>query len=240
MRDLKAAEFVVREDGVVQVVSAFAAGEFPAAVAVALDRSVSMAGLPLAIAKAAARDFVAALEADDRTMLIGIGGEVQVLAPPAVDRAPLLRALEAMDAWSTTALFDALIATVGLLEPERGRRAIVVLSDGEDRYSKAQAADVVERVRQSDVLVYPIAMGKALPPLFTELATLSGGRAFHLRNPKQLTSTLQTIAEDLRFQYLLGYQPAQAWVDGPAWRRLSVTLQRPGLRVRARSGYTTH
>jgi VWFA-related protein len=133
-----------------------------------------------------------------------------------------------------------MIRCIDLLEGETGRRAIVVLSDGVDRYSKASAADVVARARRSDVLVYPIAIGRVRPALFAEVATVSGGRSFHLRDPKDLQPTLQTIAEDLRSQYLIGYEPAEPpSAEAAEWRSISVTVTRPDARVRARSGYST-
>jgi Ca-activated chloride channel family protein len=220
-------------------VSTFAAGQVPVSVALAIDRSVSMAGTPLTMARTAARVFLASLRPDDRAMLVGIGGEVEVLAPLGVDRAPLLEALDRLDPWSTTALNDALIASLALLDDEPGRRAAVVLSDGRDRYSAARAADVVDRARLSGVLVYPVAIGRERPALFAELAAVSGGRSFHLRDARALTETLRAIADDLRWQYLLGYEPARPWGDTAEWRGITVRTARPGLRVRARSGYTT-
>lgn len=232
-------EFSVAEDGAPQDITTFAASEFPASVALAIDRSVSMAGRPLTTARTAARVFLASLRPEDRAMLIGIGGEVEVLAPLGADRAPLHAALDRLDPWSTTALHDALIASVDLLDQEQGRRAIVLLSDGEDRYSQARAEDVTDRVRRSNVLVYPIAIGRTRPPLFAELATVSGGRSFHLRDAKALAGTLRAIADDLRWQYLLGYQPAKPWGESAEWRSLMVTVARQGLAIRARSGYMT-
>jgi len=165
---------------------------------------------------------------------------VEVLAPLSTDKAPLLQALDSLDPWSSTSLHDALITSLDLLERETGRRAIVVLSDGEDRYSRASAADVLDRARRSDVLIYPITIGKTRPPLFAELAATSGGRSFHLRDPRELTPALKAIAADLRSQYLLGYEPSRVWPGEDAeWRSIAVKVSRPGVRVRARSGYST-
>lgn len=239
VRDLRARDFVVQEDGVPQDVTTFAAGEFPASVALAIDRSVSMKGRPLALARAAARVFVDALRPEDRAMLIGIGGEVQVLAPLSADRAPLYAALDAVDAWSVTTLHDAIIASLDMLEEEPGRRAIVILSDGLDSFSRVDEAAVLARVRRSNVLVYGIAVARARSSLFAELATISGGQSYHLRNAKALATTLQAIADDLRWQYLLGYQPVKGWGQTAEWRRIGVTVSHPGARVRARSGYMT-
>ena len=125
------------EDDRPQTITTFCRGEFPAAVALAIDRSVSMTGTPLTMARTAGRAFIGRLKPDDRAMLISISGEVEVLAPLSADKAPLLQALDTLDPWSTTSLHDALIRSLDLLEGETGRRAIVVLSDGEDRYSSA-------------------------------------------------------------------------------------------------------
>ena len=238
VKGLTQSEFTVLEDDRPQSITTFSGGDFPAAVALALDRSFSMKGTPLTMARTAGRAFVAGLKPDDRAMLISISGDVEVLAPLDQDKRPLLKALDAVDPWSTTALHDALIRSLDLLEDETGRRAIVVLSDGVDRYSTAREADVLDRARRSDVLMYPIAIGRVRPPLFAELAAVSGGRSFHLREPSKLQPTLQAIAEDLRAQYLIGYAPADVADSGqPEWRSITVKVNRPGVTVRARSGY---
>jgi Ca-activated chloride channel family protein len=240
VRDLAAADFEVLEDGRPQSVETFAAGTVTAAVALAIDRSLSMAGAPLQMARTAGRVFLASLRDDDRAMLIGIGGQVEVLAPLGTDRAPLLAALASLDAWSATALRDAIIRSIELIDGEHGRRAVVLVSDGRDRYSEASEADVLARVRRSNALVYPIALGGTRPALFVEAAALSGGRSFDLKTPRDLVPTLQAIAEDLGAQYLLGYQPVRPWPDGAGeWRGITVKVNRPGVRVRARGGYTT-
>ncbi len=238
VRGLSQSDFTLLEDDRPQPITTFVAGEFPAAVALAIDRSFSMKGTPLTMARTAGRAFVAGLKPDDRAMLISISGDVDVLAPLSRDKAGLLSALDAVDPWSTTSLHDALIRSIDLLEGETGRRAIVVLSDGVDRYSKAREADVLERARRSDVLMYPIAIGRVRPTLFAELASVTGGRSFHLPDPQKLQTTLQAIAEDLRAQYLIGYAPPDAPAAAtPEWRSISVKVQRPGATVRARSGY---
>jgi Ca-activated chloride channel family protein len=240
VKDLPREAFSIFEDDQPQHITTFVAGEFPVSVALAIDRSVSMAGAPLTMARTAGRAFIGSLKIDDRAMLVGISGEVEVLAPLSSEKTHLLSALEKLDAWSTTALHDALIRSIDLLEGETGRRAIVVLSDGEDRYSESTASAVLDRARRSDVLIYPIAIGPKRAPLFAELASVSGGRSFHLREPRELATTLRAIAEDLRSQYLIGYAPSAPWpVSGAEWRSIAVRVSDPGLKVRARDGYST-
>jgi Ca-activated chloride channel homolog len=88
------------------------------------------------------------------------------------------------------------------------------------------------------VMVFPVALGRERPPLFAELATLTGGRSFHTRDAAKLTDTLRTIARELREQYLLGYTPSRPLVAGTnEWRSIAVSVKRPGAQVRARDGY---
>ncbi len=132
-----------------------------------------------------------------------------------------------------------MIAGIGLIQQARGRRGLIVLSDGEDRYSEAQPHTVLERARRADVLVYPIAVGRRAPPLFAEIAALTGGRSFHAREAQAIDRALTDVAVELRSQYLLGYAPAR---QGPAareagWRSIEVRVSQRDLRVRARDGY---
>jgi len=231
--------FEVLEDGQPQRISAFAAGEFPLSVALAVDRSASMAGPRLEEAVSAAEAFIAALRPNERLMLVAISSRVEVAAPLSDDRRAALGALEALRPWSTTALHDAIVESIRLIQPGTGRRALVLLSDGVDRYSELTAVQAVERARESDVMIYPIALGRQPSTLFPQLARLTGGRSFHVTDPKRLQATLQAVARELRYQYLLGYAPARPADPGRGadWRSIEVRVRDRALRVRARDGY---
>lgn len=236
--DLGKDDFTVTENGAVQQVSTFAAGQFPLAAAVAIDRSFSMAGPRLADARAAARAFLVQLRPSDQSMLIAIGSSTEVLAPLSTNRDAQLSALGELDAFGTTGLHDAILVAIDAIQPARGRRALVILSDGADRYSAATASEVLTRARKSDVLIYPVAFGRSRPTLFAEMATLTGGRSTHVEDAKRLPDVLRAIATELRHQYLLGYSPSKPIVPGSnEWRAITVTVRRPGVRVRARDGY---
>lgn len=231
-------DFEVYEDDRLQDVSTFAAGEFPLTVALGVDRSWSMAGDRLRLAKQASQSFLRALKPGDRSMVVAISSDAEVIAPLDMDRLNQRRAIDALDPWSTTALHDAIIGTLDRLASEPGRQALVIFSDGADRYSKANAADVVARARRSNALVYLIAFGRERPPLLAELAVVTGGRSFLLRDVRDLDKTLADIARELRYQYLLGYAPAVPIDrDQPEWRAIRVVAKKPGVRIRARDGY---
>lgn len=132
---------------------------------------------------------------------------------------------------------DATVAALDAVRPAKGRRALVLLSDGADRYSRTSSSELLEHARRSEVLVYPVAIGAARPPVFAALAAASGGRSFYAKAPASLQTTMATIARELRFQYLLGYAPARSASDDPRWRSIDVRATRPELTVRARAGY---
>jgi Ca-activated chloride channel homolog len=232
-------DFTIFEDGEPQTVTAFTAGDFPLALAIAIDRSFSMAERGrLDAARRAITAFVDELGPEDRVMLLAIGSEVEEVSPLSSDRIALKRAVASLTPWGTTSLNDAIVAGIDRIQPHTGRRGLVVLSDGADRFSRASAADALERARRADVLVYPIALGSARPPLFAELAVATGGRSAHVPDPRALSGTLDAVARELRTQYLLGYTPTRPIREGEAgWRTIRVTVRRPDLRVRARDGY---
>jgi Ca-activated chloride channel family protein len=235
-------DFIVYENEQPQQLNVFTAGQAGLSVAVALDHSFSMAGERLSTMKRAAESFLDALEPNDQAMLIGIGSTVDVLAPLSTDRAAQHRAIQTLDTFGSTSLRDAIITALDHIQPASGRRALVLLSDGVDRYSKATEAEVLERARHGDVLTYPIALNKTRPTLFVDLAVATGGHSAQVtdsKDPKRLTDTLTSIAEELRQQYLIGYAPQRPMPSHPEWRGLRVSVARRDVIVRARPGYWT-
>lgn len=230
-------DFTVLEDGRAQALSAFAEGDFPLSVALGIDRSFSLATqLPTEVS--ATRTFLGELRPQDQSMIVAIGSEVEVLSPLSIDREAQFRALTALKPWGTTGLYDAIIQSIDAIQAAKGRRALVLLSDGNDRYSTATAGEALDRARRSDVMVYPIATGRTRPSLFAELASLTGGRSFQPRDPGELNRIMRSVANELRHQYLLGYTPARAIVAGEEqWRTIAVRVNRPNVTVRARDGY---
>jgi VWFA-related protein len=229
------ADFIVEEDGRQQEIRTFSAGEFPLALAVGIDRSFSMARIGLPAVASAVRGFLMGLRADDQAMVMAIGSESEVIAPLSRDRATAIAALEQLTPWGTTPLFDATLSAVDAIAAASGRRALILISDGSDRYSQAKPAEVLDRVRRKGVLIYPVAMGRGRDSAFVEMATVTGGRFSQVANAAALPAALSAIANELRFQYLLGYVPDAT--ARPGWRSIRVRVNRPDVRVRARDGY---
>jgi Ca-activated chloride channel family protein len=231
-------QFAVFEDGVEQQIATFAAGNFGLTLAIAVDRSWSMAGEPLALAKAAAATILDALQSQDQSTVIAISGQVETVAPLSADARPAREAVERLDPWSTTALHDAIVVAIERVQGGTGRRALVLLSDAGDRYSRRTVDEVLDAARRSDVLIYPVAIGRHTSTLFPELASLTGGRSFQVRKRDDAEATARTIVTELHDQYLLGYTPRRPASEGVGqWRSVRVEVKAPDVRVRARDGY---
>src|SRR5689334_547047 len=183
---LKAGDFQLDDDGRPQTITTFAEGAFPLTVALGVDRSLSMAGEPLRLARRAAEGFLRQLQPGDRSMVVAISADADVVAPLDAPREAQLQAVAALDAWSTTALRDAVVKTLDRLAPESGRQALVVFSDGTDRYSQVSADAMLQRARRGSALVYPIVFARASVAALSDVARLTGGRAFVLRDAQGL------------------------------------------------------
>ena len=148
-------------------------------------------------------------EDGDRATVVAISSTADVIAPLSMDRGTQARAIAALDPWSTTALRDAISRrSIASRRSRDGRRwccfrtaTIATAAPPKPKSSPARAA--------ANALIYPITIGKQRPPLLAELAVLTGGRSFLLKDATELEKTLSTIARELRYQYLLGYAPSE-------------------------------
>jgi Ca-activated chloride channel family protein len=231
---LTAEAFAILEDGVEQPVTVFAAGEFPLTVAIVLDRSFSMAAKGLETARAGARRLLDQLRPRDRLLVLAIGGGVETVSSFDTPRESARQALDRVALWGSSPIGDTVVQAVDAFGEQRGRRVVVVWSDGVEKEAQRARADVLEHVRRADVLIYPVAIAPSISPLLAELAAVSGGRGLQARDRKAAEGAAGVIAEELRNQYLLGYaKPAGT----SGWRRIEVRVNRPGLKIRARQGY---
>ena len=85
---------------------------------------------------------------------------------------------------------------------EPGRQAVVVFSDGVDRYSQTRAGTLLEQARRSRALVYPIAIGRTRPPVLAEIAAASGGRSVLVPTVGALDAALRTLSVSWRFVWI--------------------------------------
>jgi Ca-activated chloride channel family protein len=254
--DLEGNEFIVREDGVSQTLSLFSPERKPVSVVLLLDVSASMKREErLTKAIEAARIFSEALEPEDQVSLIIFSDSAAVVEPFTSDRERILASIDAVQAQRGTALYDAIHAGARMVGGREGRRALVLLSDGQDLAydgmgpgSARTFEESVSEALRNQVTAYTIGLGAQLQSdydfnrqhsaeeVLTRLATDTGGRFFAVRRPGRLKRAFQRILEELRFQYTLGYSPTNERRDG-SWRAIEVEVNRPRLEVSARKGY---
>jgi Ca-activated chloride channel family protein len=245
---LVADDFVVLENGVQQKVTLFDPKDLPLSLVLLLDMSASMAPHRKAVIRAATR-LVERLRPQDEAEVVSFSQRITVLEPRTTDHGALLEALERTHPEGTTALHNALYVTLKDLQHEdRGdnlrRRAVVLLSDGEDTSSAVTDEQVLELARTAQIGLYTILLSdrpRSEPSparhLLDALAHESGGEAFLLDGVAELHGVYERIAQELHSQYCLGYVSSHAEVDG-RWRQILVlTPQRDALRVRHRVGY---
>jgi Ca-activated chloride channel family protein len=240
VRGLSRESFRVFEDGVPQPVTHFIGEGTARELVVAVDMSGSM-DEAMPVCRRSVKTFLSALRPDDQVTLLAFNDSLFTLARREQGAAARQRAVDRLAPWGGTALYDAVLRGLDLLERQRGRRALVLFSDGEDLSSHATVADVERRVEVSAAPIYVIAQGRGtqeseLKRVLNGLSDVSGGRAFFTDSIEELEGVFAEITEDLANQYLLAYEPAKAERDG-SWRTIKVEVVGQAHRVRARQGY---
>jgi Ca-activated chloride channel family protein len=247
---LGASDLELFDDGVRQEISLFAQEEWPIRLSILLDGSGSMQQA-LPVAKRAAERLVRALQPRDEVQVARFTRSLDVLQAPTSDKEALARAIAAIEAGGQTALYNALYVTLKDLAREPGRelarRAVVVLTDGEDTASMVSDEQLLELAQRAGVVVYAIGMLPAASAasaerssvptyVLTALARETGGRAYFPRVPGELDGVYDSIAREMRTLYGLGYVPNRPRADG-AFHRILVQAREPNLLVRHRTGY---
>jgi VWFA-related protein len=244
----------VIEDGVSQEVALFGHHDAPISVVVLFDKSGSMAGDKLMHAKDAIVNFVGALARQDETLVIAFSHE---LGQFGLDAKIIQRETKGLRSGGGTRLYDAVLEAAKAITTSgrKEKRAILILSDGEDAASRASLDDAVEAVTRAEVPVYAIGIemeGEApewnarslWKPLrwygpveaLKRLTDGTGGWTYPIVAAKRCKEVCLLVADELRNQYLLGYYPTNEARDG-RWRTLTVRTTRSGVTLAARAGY---
>lgn len=260
--DLRREQFKVLENGVEQRIAYFEPTEKPFTVALVLDTSGSTL-FHLWEIKEAAIAFAKQLRPQDRVLVVTFDEMVMLLTEATNDLNVVTEVIQrnARTGFSTR-LYDA----VDLVIKERlnkieGRKAIVLFTDGVDTSSyQATYQSTLREVEERDVLIYPIqydttnymvaaqrnptiqgAPTKAdyvrADQFLHQLADKTGGRLYKANDRTQLADAFSKIAQELRYQYSLGYYPQTALETGER-RVIRVRVDQPNLAVRARESYT--
>ena len=182
----------------------------------------------------------------DRAFVVGFNKESH-LTQDFTDQVPLLAAgVERLSDGGGTALYDAIYKACKekLLREHSDhpiRKAIVILSDGEDNQSEHTRAQAIEMAERAEVLIYAISTddsGLILrgDKVLEDLASATGGRAFFPYKMKDITHSFAAIEDELRSQYDVSYKPSDFDADG-RYRSIQITALKKDLQVRARRGY---
>ena len=164
-----------------------------------------------------------------------------VLTVPFTSRVDTLKAgLTEVESTGETALYDTLVHALHYFAGIRGKRALILLSDGEDSRSRYSLAETLEFAQRSGVAVYAIALGLDRRRLearnvLQRLARETGGGFFSIATTRELERIYGQIEEELRSQYLLAYQSSHE--SGGEFRHVEVRVGRDGLKAKTIPGY---
>jgi Ca-activated chloride channel homolog len=239
--DLKKEDLVLEEDGVKQKIVDFYVEKRPVSLAVILDSSGSMQPAMDKVHNAASR-FVDSLALEDKALVIDFDEKVYLLQDLTNDKDQLRRAITSTNALGGTALYDALYASFRRLRGIEGRKAIILLTDGDDTSSKFSFKRVLDEAKISDIIIFPIGLGTTvldidLRRILKTLAEETGGRASFPSKVEDLEAVYKEISEELKSQYYITYEPSNTVWDG-RWRKIKMYgASGKDLEVRTRSGY---
>lgn len=242
--------FTIFEDGVEQEIEFFSRGELPLKMVILLDVSTSMRQ-KLDMAQEAAVRFVESLKPGDEVQVVEFGERVLTLVEFTSDFEEVETAIRSTEVEGATALYRAIYVSLKDLDAYSrdalDRRAMVVLSDGNDTRSVLGFEDVRNQARKSNAVIYAISLRANEADLKKEkyrnakyeldiLARESAGMSYAPEELSDLSGVYGEIATELKSQYSLGYVSTNPEHDGK-WRRLQIMTATPGTVVRAREGY---
>ena len=258
---LRAEDLRVTEDGVEQNIASFEREtDAPLSLSLLVDTSASQEKV-MNVEREAASAFVRSVLRPDKdtASVISFTGVTLLEQPPTNDSAKLLSAISRLRVEYTednpicknkdtpeeiflrcrTLVFDAVRVTSSEVlskTPEQTRRAIILLSDGDDSHNRTPIYRAVEQAVRSNVAIYSIGIrdphfrsGEMRRDYLTRLAEETGGRAFFPKTPRDLAAAFAQIESELRSQYLIAYQPKNRAFNG-AFRRLQIEITNPSLR----------
>ena len=243
--------FTVIDNNEEQDITFFSDSDAPVSVGILFDVSGSMSGEKIQKAKKALEKFIATSHPSDEYFLIAFNSRAQLLMDRTRDGEAVLQKLTLVQPGQNTALYDAVY--LGVDKVTRGahqKRALIIISDGQDNASRYNFSEVRRLMKESDVVTYAVGiisesdagsmLGMQGQAFLDELTSVSGGKAFYPQSDVEMDEIFERIALELRHQYSIGYTPKDFQPDGK-WRKIKVKVKPPRglprLSVRSRDGY---
>jgi Ca-activated chloride channel family protein len=240
---LQQSNFKILEDGVAQTIQGFEyVKNLPLSVGLLIDTSASMLESLPETEQAALAFLDYSIAAKDRAFVVSFDNEPYLLSKLTGRKDKLLRALSGLRAEGSTALYDAIIYGLYQFTGVKGKKALVILTDGKDTASKFDYDTLLEYVRKSGLSIYAIGLkisGTDLEVKYklNKIAQVTGGQTFYVDSAKNLEGVYRQINEDLRSQYLLTYYSTNADTSKDKWRKVEVKVEPTSLQARTISGY---
>jgi Ca-activated chloride channel family protein len=253
---LKQDDFQIFEDGVPQKIAVFAReSELPLSIVLAVDTSLSTKSDQKLELESARRFSKAILRPIDGVSLFEFSEIVDQLTPFTSDLRVLDKGIGRVRTGAATALYDMLYLGADALMQRRGRKVMVVITDGGDTMSKISYQEAVREAQEAEAIVYSI----IIVPIensagrdtggehaLIQLSRDTGGKYYYASGLEQLDGAFHKISEELRTQYLIAYYPSPRLADSD-FRKIEVkvvpnTQDYPNpseLQVRTRAGYYT-
>jgi Ca-activated chloride channel family protein len=248
---LKKDAFTILDNGEAQDITYFSDSDAPISVGIVFDVSGSMGGEKITRARKALERFIETSHPSDEYFLIAFNTRAQLLLDRTRNGEAVLEKLTLVQPKASTALYDA--CYLGVERVTRGshqKRALLIISDGQDNSSRYNFREVRRLLKESDVNVYAVGIldpgdsgsstGLQGQAFLDELAGVSGGQSFYPQTKAEMDEIFERIALELRHQYSIGYTPKDFAPDGK-WHKVKVKIkpQRglPRLSVRSREGY---
>lgn len=252
---LKQSDFVLYEDKVKQQIEYFAVNDAPISVGIVFDASASME-TKLEKAQEALKAFVQTSHPQDDYFLVAFNREARLLAD-FTDGEEVVRKVSGIKADGDTALYDAVfLGLEKLKEARHQRRALIVITDGQDNCSRYNLHELSKNIKENDTVIYCFSIAEVqggncgqLCQMYSRraldgLADITGGKAFFPASFADLESATTLIALELRQQYSIGYVPTRTDHDGK-WRKISLQvipneelrITRRKVIVRTKEGY---
>jgi Ca-activated chloride channel homolog len=231
-------DFRVFDRGVEVPIATFASEAQSLHLALLVDRSESMRG-KLSAVQAAASDLLDKLAPDDYVGVFAFNHQLEEAAPLSGDRAAARSSIASLVPAGGTALYDAVLGVIRRLDAVRGRKVLLVFSDGRDERSLASLARTVEAARNRGVIVYTVGSGDGAADLaarddLRRMAQESGGQAYLIDRLRGLPDAFARILADVRAQYAITFAPRSL---DPGEHGVVVQVRDGALSVRCRDRY---
>ncbi|MEO8436307.1 MAG: VWA domain-containing protein [Pyrinomonadaceae bacterium] len=242
--NLKLEDFELRVDGQLKPITELHRTETPVRMVMLFDNSGSLSEEREFEKRAAMRFFRSVMRPVDQAAVYSVSTDVYLAQPLTSDVNMLERVIESFGRpEGSTALFDAMAEGASYLRPYRGRRVIVIVSDGRENTSRLDFETTLQRIVADDCQIYVVQTGLyenanvrdlVAERRMQEFSSQTGGAVYIPKSVADLDSAFSQIAADLAQQYVLSYYPADDKRDGQYHAMAIRVTSHPTARVRAR------